>query len=972
MADTNRTARVESALEATAESTLASTLVTDWLKPLETVGLRRQTSAKRVGGKAAALGRLIREGYPVPRGWVLDARRFTEIVDEQLPKGHDLATLIKLSGAQVGVDRAARARDRILSEPLPEPLRVALQALWESIAPEAPWGLAVRSSATCEDGEGTSMAGLATSVIGARGADALSAAVREVWASVFLPRALAYFARSGVRDAAMAVVLQVVVRADAAGVLFTAPPPGLEGERWREGERLINVAFGLGAPVVDGAVATDMVRFARDGGGVVASAVVHKPRALVVGEAGLEAVDVPAARADRPALDEGSLHELAELAERLERSGKGPFDVEFAVEAPLPEGDGERRVWLLQVRPVSGAGYPEGGDAETVWSRANVGEALPGAATPLTWSVARAFSDRGFREAFASLGCHVPRGERLVANVYGRFYLNLSAFMQIAAQVPGLSPGALLGASGGANEQLIARLSDQSADVSQRGFYARLPLTAPRLLLRQARLESDVTAFEAEASRSQQALAELDMRLLPDDAIATTLKSVFALLERTGTLMLHCASASLASHLALCMALEKIAFRRASARSSAEEAALNEPVARPVNGVEHLAQALAGGVRELDSARPGIALARVAELAVLDRTARERLLAGEVKWPRDLPEGPARDALARFLDAFGDRAVREAELATPRWREDPAPVIAMLVASLQGAPGDPDRALARARALADREMAMLEMRVPKIGIALVRALVARAQRYTRLRERMRTWVTRVLGMLRAVALDIDRRLRRIEPALEPGSVFFCTYEELVGALSSGRADVGHVVRLRRAEHLRDAARPDPPSAFVGRPPPVTLPPAGGVRLSGLPASGGVVEGRARVLEPGTSALDAVKPGEVLVTRTTDVGLSPLFLVAAAVVTELGGPLSHASIVAREYGIPAVVNVAGATLVIRTGDRLRVDGDRGIVERLDERVSLAPPPLGDGAGPGAETGAAPGDEPAAAPSAPRFE
>ncbi|HTN92662.1 MAG TPA: PEP-utilizing enzyme, partial [Sorangium sp.] len=615
--------------------------------------------------------------------------------------------------------------------------------------------------------------------------------------------------------------------------------------------------------------------------------------------------------------------------------------------APAPA---ERRVWLLQVRPVSGGGFPEGGGADTIWSRANVGEALPGAATPLTWSVARAFSDRGFREAFAALGCRVPRGARLVTNVYGRFYLNLTAFMQIAAQVPGLSPRALLGMSGGASEQLIARLAQQSAGVSRRRFYARLPLTGPRLLLRQARLEREVAAYEGEAVWAQRALSELDMTLLPDDAIGTTLRSVFLLLERTGTLMLHCASASLASHLALCKALERVTRRRASARSATGEEPLDDPAGRPETNIEHLAQVLAGGVRELDSAGPGIELARVAELILLDRVARERLLAGEVRWPRDLPEGPARDALTRFLDAYGDRAVREAELATPRWREDPSPVIAMLVASLRGAPGDPERALARARALADREMAMLETRLPRVELALLRALVGRAQRYVRLRERMRTWVTRVLGMLRKVALDIDRRLRRIEPSLSPGSVFFCTYEELVTALSSGRADVGHVVRLRRAEHLRDAARPDPPPAFIGRPPPVVLPPAAGVRLLGLPASPGVVEGRARVLDPGASALDAVEPGEVLVARTTDIGLSPLFLVAAAVVTELGGPMSHASIVAREYGIPAVVNVPGVTLAIKTGDRLRIDGDRGMVERLNERDErAAPPSLGDGAG-----------------------
>ncbi|AUX47834.1 phosphoenolpyruvate synthase [Sorangium cellulosum] len=962
MADPTRIARADSALDPPS--------VREWLKPLESAGQRRHTSPKRVGGKAAALGRLLRDGFPVPRGWVLEARFFTELVDQQLPKGHDLATLIRLSGTKAGVDRAARARDRILNVRLPEALSAALRSLWQAVEPEAPWGLAVRSSATCEDADETSMAGLATSVLGARGEREIEAAIRQVWASAFLPRALAYLAHAGIRDAAMGVVLQVVVRAEAAGVLFTAPPPGLEGEHWRAGERLVNATLGLGAPVVDGAAAADTIRIARAGGGVVSSAVAQKRRALVVGAAGIEEVVVPEARAEQPALGEAALQQLAELAERLEQGGKGPFDVEFAVEAaegddpgrPTDDGaasppgreDGAAppRVWLLQVRPVSGGGFPEGGNAETIWSRANVSEALPGAATPLTWSVARAFSDRGFREAFSALGCRVPRGARLVANVYGRFYLNLTAFMQIAAQVPGLSPRALLGMSGGASAELIARLAEQSEGVSRRRFYARLPLTGPRLLLRQARLEREVAAFEGEALWAQRALSELDMTLLPDDAIGTTLRSVFLLLERTGTLMLHCASASLASHLALCKALERFARRRASARSAAGEEPLEDPGGRAETNIEHLAQVLAGGVRELDSAGPGIELARVAELAMADRAARERLFAGEVRGPRDLPEGPARDALARFLDVHGDRAVREAELATPRWREDPAPVIAMLTASLRGAPGDPERALARARALADREMAMLETRLPRVELALVRALVGRAQRYVRLRERMRTWVTRVLGMLRKVALDIDRRLRRLEPSLAPGSVFFCTYEELVSALSSGRADVAHVVRLRRAEHLRDAARPDPPPTFIGRPPPVVLPPASGERLFGLPASAGVVEGRARVLDPGATALDAVEPGEVLIARTTDVGLSPLFLVAAAVVTELGGPMSHASIVAREYGIPAVVNVPGVTLAIKTGDRLRIDGDRGVVERLnerDERAAPAPPRSGALAG-----------------------
>ncbi|MGH7329703.1 MAG: PEP-utilizing enzyme, partial [Polyangiaceae bacterium] len=296
---------------------------------------------------------------------------------------------------------------------------------------------------------------------------------------------------------------------------------------------------------------------------------------------------------------------------------------------------------------------------------------------------------------------------------------------------------------------------------------------------------------------------------------------------------------------------------------------------------------------------------------------------------------------------YGDRAVREAELSTPRWREDVRPVLKMLRGALRGESREAETALLKTRAQADAEMHKLLPRLSLVEQTLVRHLVARVQKSARLRERMRTWVTRVLGMLREVFLDADRRLQRIAPDLAEDtralssssspvavipSVFFLTLDEVVQALQNARSDVAPLVRARRAEYARDQARPDPPATFVGSPPTVMLPPLGGDLFRGLPASAGVVEGLARVL---TSAdqVDELEPGEILVVHTTDVGWTPTFLIAAGIVTELGGPLSHAAIVAREFGVPSVVNVDGATRAIRTGDKLRVDGDRGVVERV---------------------------------------
>jgi phosphohistidine swiveling domain-containing protein len=495
--------------------------------------------------------------------------------------------------------------------------------------------------------------------------------------------------------------------------------------------------------------------------------------------------------------------------------------------------------------------------------------------------------------------------------------------MRIAAQVPFLDPRTLveLGGGWGGDE-----LATQVEGVSRRGFYARLPLTAGRLLHEQLKLDENVKAFEGFAEKQWRAQSALDLAILPDEGVARRLRDIQALLERTGTIMLTCASSTLGTHLALKAVLQRVA---------------------PVDA-ERLAQALTSGIRDIESARPGIAIMHVAALARREPDARAAIERESTAGLDALPEGPTRRALQSFLELYGDRAVREAELSTPRWKEDPRPVLRMLRAALRT---DAERAygtVARAKGHADAEMAKLVSTLSIVSQTIVRHLVARVQRAARLRERMRAWVTRVLNMLREAALDADRRLLRRDSQLESDwrvlvesgsplasvqSAFFLTIDEVVGSLRAPRADLAPLVRSRRAELARDQARPDPPATFVGSPPPVLLPSSGGPVMRGLPASPGVVQGSARVLLR-EDEMDALQPGEILVVHTTDVGWTPLFLVAAGIVTELGGPLSHAAVVAREFGVPSVVNVVGATRAIRMGDVLRVDGDRGTVERLN--------------------------------------
>ncbi len=784
----------------------AARAASQWLVPLEVLAQRRGGDDPRVvGGKAARLAWLVRHGFRVPDAVVIPAEAFAQAIRE-LPPGCEPRALLRAANGRAGFARAAEARRLIQEAPLPRGLSEELRAFCREVGARSPWGLAVRSSATCEDGALVSMAGLAETVLGVHGSEALCQAVRAVWASIASGRALAYLAAQGVRDVGMAVVIQRMVEARAAGVLFTrAPDARARGAEGQASERIVNVGLGLGAPVVNGVTTPDVLRIdAR--GRIVDSIIARKTHATVVQNGSIR--EVPVDDPEQPALDRGRVAELSEIAALLEKLEPVPWDVEFACD--------DERTWIVQARPATGHGFPEGGTSDTVWSNVNVGEALPGVATPFTWSVAGAFSEAGFRRAFAALGCRVPRSARLVGNVHGRFYLNLTQFMRIAAQVPFLDPRTLveLGGGWGGDE-----LATQVEDVSRRGFYARLPLTASRLLREQLRLDDHVKDFEAFTEKEWRAQSVLDLAILPDEGVARRLRDIQELLERTGTVMLTCASSTLGSHLALKLMLERVS---------------------PLDG-ERLAQSLTSGIRDVESARPGIGIMHVAALARREPEARAAIELDSTTGLDAIPEGPTHRALQSFLELYGDRAVREAELSTPRWKEDARPVLRMLRAALRTDARALESTLARARVQSDLEMAKL---VPKLNVleqTAIRHLIARAQRSARLRERMRAWVTRVLGMLREAALDADRRLLRRDPELDADwralvkagshlaavrSVFFLTIDEVADALRAPRAEIASLVRSRRAELARDQARPDPPATFVGTPPPVVLPPWG--------------------------------------------------------------------------------------------------------------------------------------------------
>jgi phosphohistidine swiveling domain-containing protein len=878
------------------------------------VALHEARDEGRFGAKAVHLASLgLIPGVRVPAGFAVEATAFHDTLATVLSRDEWPANILN-HGTVAHAVRLEEIRQRLLAATLPESLVHELRLACNRLGDVS---LAVRSSALHEDTHNTSAAGLHETVLGVRSFEAVCAAVLRCYASIYHERAMAYLVRlplASRRRASVALVVQRMVRADAAGVLFTADP--VSGDR---SIMTIESAWGIGSSVVDGGISPDVFQLERVSGKIRARQIGDKPYAVRDTQDGtVTRVALSAQTRTLPSLDDAQIRSLHTLGDVIEHNAGAPRDVEWAFE------DGV--LWALQSRPIvepaarkpvtPGATLDD--PSTWIWSNVNVGEALPGVATPLTWSIAAAFSDLGFRRAFGALGCDVPSGLQLVGNFHGRIYLNLTNFMRVARQVPLLGARTLIEFGGGGGADEIER---QVPPGSWLPFLVKLPATGLRFVAENTGLDARIDRFESDFVRERQHIQTLQFSSLSHAELDELFATLLGVLDRTGAIMLTCASGYLSSIVGLRIALRTLVG----------------------NDADRFERELLSGITDLESAAPGITLVHIAEIARNDAPARDILLHHD---PNELtldslPEGPTRRAFASLLRAHGYRCPREAELATPRWREAPGTLFAALRSYLTQTDDSPLRRVDRQSQTRTEAEAELLRRTTPVARALTRHALQRAWRFARLRERMRARVTEVLGFFRMAALEASRRMADVSPQCGTDAAFFLSIDEVRAWLRGQLGEVAPVIAARRAQVARDRARPDPPATFVGSPPAATVPNISmGDRWNGVAASPGVVTGVVRVLRDPVDGA-SLKPGEVLVTSVADVGWTPFFLTAAAVVTELGGALSHAALVAREYGVPAVVNVSGVTRALRTGDRVRVNGDQGTVERLPNEIPKMP-------------------------------
>ncbi|MGW3285213.1 rifamycin-inactivating phosphotransferase [Streptomyces sp. NPDC001002] len=851
-----------------------------------------ETQVAVVGGKGAHLGDLSRiDGIRVPPGFCVTTDAYGRIMAEAPSIDELLDRLSRLDADDreaIG-GLSAQIRRTIEEIVIPGDLAAAITGALARFGEQAAY--AVRSSATAEDLPTASFAGQQDTYLNVVGPAAILRHVSRCWASLFTERAVAYRLRNGIdhRTVRMAVVVQRMVFPEASGVLFTADP--VTGDRK---VATVDAGFGLGEALVSGLVNPDVFKV-RDGE-VVSRAIAAKQRALhALPAGGTREVTVDAERQDQPALTDAEAVRLIDLGRHIEARFGRPQDIEWC----LVDGDFQ----IVQSRPITTLfPVPESGDeANHVYVSVGHQQMMTDAMKPLGLSMWRLTAMVAMHEAGGRLFVDVTprlaspasraalldimgRGDPLVRDALETVLEGDDFVPSVPAAVPGGPP-----VGGGP-----APIETDPAIVTELIERSRTSIAA---------LERDISAksgpelfdFLVEAFEEHKRVLGDPLNI---QAIMAGMESTWWLNDNLGEWL------------------------------GEKNAADTLTLSAPDNITSEMGLAL---LDVADAIRPH------PEVVAFLRGVEDDDFLDEL--PKLAGGTEARDAIEAYLDRYGMRCVGEIDITRPRWRERPSTLVPVILDNVRNfQPGAAERrfeeglhkaragerdVLTRLRALPDGDRKADE----------TKRMIDRVRTFIGYREFPKYAIVCRYFVYKRALLGEAERLVQAGVLAEREDIFYLTFQELREVVSSHRVDDRLVPQ--RKEAFRSYLALTPPRVLTSDGVAVS----GSYRrgdvpadaLVGLPVSAGTVEGRARVvLDMADADLEA---GDILVTTFTDPSWSPLFVAVAGLVTEVGGLMTHGAVIAREYGLPAVVGVERATRLIRDGQRIRVHGSDGYIEIL---------------------------------------
>lgn len=891
-----------------------------------------------LGGKAANLARLEAQGLPVPPWFVVTTRAFEQALEQ--------AGLRQ----RIAEGSPEEIRQWIASVPLPPEVVAAIDSA-QRVDPEKTF-VAVRSSAAGEDAAGESFAGLHDSFLYIRGRNRLLDAIRRVWASAYNDRALAYRRAKGLPldRIAVAVIVQEMVDAEAAGVVFTANPNDgnvyeiVVSSLWGAGEGLVSAGLDADTFVVDKETLEIQERIA------------VKTEQLVLNEAaggGLIRTAVPQGKREVASLTPDQVRELAKVGLAIERHYRRPQDLEFAFRR-----DG--KLFLLQARPVTTVEEvgPAAGN-RLLWDNSNIIESYSGVTSPMTFSfIRRAYSIvyHCFAGVMGIDAATVVANRDVFDNMLGLFrgqvYYNLFNWYRLVRLFPGFNYNktfmeSMMGVREGLQQE------DEPAPVTGIQRYTRELPALVRLVGRSAlnflHIRRIVADFQAHFREHYERWSAMDFRSMAPHELGALYREMeekllwqwkapivndFFVMVFYGTLKKLCAS-----------------------WCGDEAGSLQNDLIVGEGGIEsteptRMLLRLAGEARERPDLRQ-LLLERSPEDLVREVPARFPDFGAEIK---------------RYLDLYGFRGVNELKLEEPSVKDRPAWVYQILRNYLTGDPAALDLSVIgerEQRIRREAETRAFEAIRRKGGLvpreAIFRRVLENARLGVKNRENMRFARTRIYGILRELLRAVGEHFAAEGILDSPHDIFYLTLDE-VWDYTRGRAvttNLKALAALRREEfdtYRREVDRmpadrfeswglPYHRNRFQGRPRPA-VESADGV-LRGIGCSPGVITRPVKVIR--TPSEDARLEGEILVAERTDPGWVPLYPSVSGLLIERGSILSHSAIVAREMGIPTIVGILGLTATLKTGQVVTMDGAAGTVQPLTPLPPLPSPPAQPGEG-----------------------
>ncbi|GHO94893.1 phosphoenolpyruvate synthase [Reticulibacter mediterranei] len=880
--------------------------------PLETLDRR---ALPLVGGKAANLGELIHAGFAVPAGFCITTVAYDKIATQALLD----TSLLRLEAVSREdstrqTELATAIRTALCQTPLPLEVIQATTNAYQILSAGSPMPVSVRSSATAEDLSGASFAGQQETFLNVIGIEALLAAVQRCFASLWTERATQYRANLGIapRNVHLAVVVQRMVEAAVAGVLFTANP--LTGKRR---EAVIDANPGLGEAVVSGTTNPDHFVVRTTTGEIIERRLGNKQGVIQANPSGGTRAVEASTSSEQFCLSDEQIHTLATLGAHVEAWFGTPQDIEWAIDAT-------GSIFLLQTRPITTLfPLPDGvlqTDELRVYLAIGVQQGTYRPFTPLGLSSVRYLSS-GFLTLLGHPTPDLLSGPNFVTEVASRPFFEVTAALR--------SPF---------GRRLLTNAM-REAEVHAATSFAQLA-TDPRLKPLSMSWLAVARPLVLLFARTRLPWYLLQALLAPIVAIRRVQRDVARLRCGFQTQPATPASASLRQAEHLLLASARVAFRVSPVMLAGMQ---SFALARRLLGdlaSESECQSVLGG----SPANPTIQMHSALWKLSMQLRGNEESLHLLTTTPaahlaRDYQQGrlPAhlQEGMAHFLEEYGHQSVCDLDLGVVRWSEDSTYVFHLLsgYVQMEESAYAPELQLQRARDVAQAMIETLSRRAKRMSRVrgwLVHWLLTRAHTLSGFREMTRFVLGLQLAQARVLLWPVGEALYQMGKLSEAADVFFLTFPEIHAALAGANLRV--TVGERRATFEQKLGRRHVPLVLLSD---GTEPATGrmaeqeeAMALRGTPASPGRVTAPARViLDPHAAQL---APGEILVAPSTDPGWTPLFLKAAGLVMEVGGAMAHGAIVAREYGIPAVVGVAGATERIATGDLLTLDGTTGTV------------------------------------------